>query len=193
MEKICGYISHIPATQEPFSADVFVVEGKKRCYIFDVGCTEGHLRAIRSITREKIFILSHFHRDHTANIHKLEGERVYVGDLTRQKIGVGTVITEPITIADGVRLTVRPVPSPHVGGSLIVTVNDEYALLADLYFTRPDYDRTLGLAMMEVLEELNVRYFVVSHEEGGGVHEKSEIMPVLRAYFYKDASKAAAD
>lgn len=183
MEKITEYLHYIPSTSEPLSADVFVIEGEQQSYIFDVGNNEENVQLLDKLPREKTVILSHYHKDHTGNLNRLAYQTLYVGDLTFEKTGRGTVVTDKLTIQDGVGLVIQSCPSPHTPGSLILTVNNEYTLIADLYFTKPDHDPRLAQAMLDVLRGLDTKYFVSSHQEGSPVFEKEYLIEELTRYF----------
>ena len=183
MNKIKDIITYLPASSDPLSADVYFIKGDTNCYVFDVGNCEKALQEIIAISQEKVIILSHYHKDHTGNIDKVNYKELYVGDLTKETIQRGTVVTDEVVIHDGVELLIQHCPSPHVNGSLIVTVNKEYTLLADLYFTRAGYDKELANEMLKVLGELETKYFVVSHQQGENIFEKKKIIKELKEYF----------
>ena len=183
MKKITDYITYLPASPDPLSADVYFIEGDANCYVFDVGNNEDALQAISATKKEKIVILSHYHKDHTGNIDKLTYKELYVGDLTLETIQKGMVITDEVVIRDGVELMIQHCPSPHTKGSLIVTVNKEYTLIADLYFTRVGYDKELADEMLKKLETLDTKHFVVSHQQGENVFEKQKLIAELKEYF----------
>lgn len=183
MKTICPYLHYIPSTPEPLSADVYVIEGDRSSYIFDVGNNQEAADLLSTLPGKKTIILSHPHNDHIGNIGKLDCTDLYVGDATYEKIQQGTVVSEPVRICDGVEIKIMPCPSPHTGGSLIVTVNNEYTLLADLYFTRPPFDRKLAREMLAVLRELDTKHFVVSHQEETCVFEKDCLLRELSDYF----------
>lgn len=184
MEQIIPeYIKHLPATDEPLSADVYVVSGRENDYIFDVGNNRQSLDFIAETSENRVVILSHLHNDHVGNIEKLAYGALYVGDKTREKLGRGTVVEDALTIEDGVKLEIRHCPSPHTDGSLILTVNGEYTLIADLYFTKPDFDRKKAHQMLGALKELETKYFVVSHRKAACVFEKAALIGELEEYF----------
>lgn len=183
MKTICPYLHYIPSTLDPLSADVYVIEGESFSYIFDVGNNQEALDTLSNLSGGKIIILSHPHNDHVGNLDKLDYKALYAGDSTCEKIKKGTVVENELTINDGVNLQISPCPSPHTGGSLIVTVNNEYTLLADLYFTRQTYENELAHAMLDVLKEIETKYFVVSHQEANPVFEKEYLLRELTAYF----------
>lgn len=183
MKIITDYLKQIPSSSEPLSADVFVIEGEKNTYLFDVGNNQEALQAISALPKEKTVILSHPHQDHIGNLDRLSWKNLYMGDATFEKLQKGTIVENKVTIRDGVVIEIRACPSPHTGGSLIATVNNEYTLLADLYFTRPVYDNQPAREMLSVLRELDTKYFVVSHQEGNCVFEKDELLRALTNYF----------
>ena len=183
MEKINNVITYLPASPAPLSADVYFIEGDEKCYVFDVGNNEAALQEISVVKKEKIVILSHYHKDHTGNIDKVDYKELYVGDLTKKTIQRGTIVTDAVVIHDGVELVIQHCPSPHTKGSLIVTVNKEYTLIADLYFTRAGYDKELANEMLEKLETLETKYFVVSHQLEENVFEKQKLIAELKEYF----------
>lgn len=183
IQVIPEYIKHLPATDEPLSADVYIVSGRENDYIFDVGNNAEALEFIAQAAGNGVVILSHPHNDHVGNIEKLAYRALYVGDKTREKLGGGTVVEDALTIGDGVTLEIRHCPSPHTDGSLILTVNGEYTLLADLYFTKPDYDRKKAHQMLDALKELETKYFVVSHQKAACVFEKAALIEELEDYF----------
>lgn len=185
MIKINSDIEYIPCSDEPLSAEVYFIHGEKYCYIFDVGDNEFSRNAINAVCHKKVIILSHCHKDHTGNIDKISYEKLYVGKLTKDTIQAGCVVDERLSIDDGIQIDIIPCTSPHVDGSLIVVVNREYALIADLYFTRTDreYDKEKAYQMLNELESVDTKYFVVSHQEARAVYEKESLIAQLREYF----------
>lgn len=183
MKKLSDYLYYLPSTQEPLSADAFFIAGQHSTYVFDVGSSQEALDAITALPGPRTFILSHPHRDHIGNLDQLDAQSLYVGDATYEKLKKGTVVTDTLTIRDGIELCIRPCPSPHTAGSLIVTVNNEYTLLADLYFCRPEHDRALAHSMLDLLWNIPTRYFVVSHQQEEAVFEREAFLNELSAYF----------
>lgn len=183
MKQLSDKICYLPASREPLSAEVFFIEGEKCTYIYDVGCGEAALQALRAVEKPMVVTISHFHQDHAANIKEVPYEQLYVGSFLGKKLGVGTVVRDAVTIDDGVRLEIRHCPSPHAKGSLILTVNNTYTLVGDLCFARPgQVDRGLAMHMLQVLKAVDTKYIVTSHEEEK-VHEKDVFLRQLRTYF----------
>ena len=183
MNTISGKIKYLPATNDPLSADVYCIEGDKYCYVYDVGNDERSLQYINQIGKEKVVVLSHHHKDHTGNIVGLHYRDLYVGKKTYETIGTGVIVEDKLTINDGVRIDVSHCISPHTDGSLIVTIDNEYTLIADLYFTRPPFEKERAMKMIEILRDINTKYFVVSHQEEEKVIPKEKLITELTDYF----------
>lgn len=172
MKKISENIKYLSSTDNPLSAEVYFINGDNYCYIYDVGNNKDSLSEISNIKKDIVVILSHYHEDHTGNINKINYHNLYVGELTYDKIGQGSIIKDRFAIKDGSEIEIRYCPSPHVDGCLIVTVNKEYTLIADLYFTRPPFNKTKVVEMIEALKNIDTKFFVISHEEDNKVIEK---------------------
>ena len=183
MNAIGKRIKYLPATNDPLSADVYLVDGDKYCYIYDVGNNENSLHYINQLGKEKIVILSHHHKDHTGNIADLYYRDLYVGKKTHESIGKGIIIEDKLTINDGVKIEIAHCLSPHTDGSLIITVDNEYTLIADLYFTRPPFDKEKAMKMIDSLRSIDTKYFVISHQEDGKVIPKDKLIVELTVYF----------
>ena len=183
MNAMCKRIKYLPATIDPLSADVFCIEGDQYCYVYDVGNNDRSLQYINQISKEKIVILSHYHKDHTGNIVGLHYRDLYVGKKTYEIIGKGIIVEDTLTIYDGVKIDVSHCVSPHTDGSLIVTIDNEYTLIADLYFTRPPFEKERAMKMIEILRDINTKYFVVSHQEDEKVIPKEKLIAELTDYF----------
>ena len=183
MNTIGKRIKYVPATNDPLSADVYLIDGDKYCYIYDVGNNENSLQYINQLGKEKVVILSHYHKDHTGNIEGIHYHDLYVGKKTHEVIGKGIVVEDKFTINDGVKIDVTHCTSPHTDGSLIITVDNEYTLIADLYFTRPPFDKDKTMKMIESLRDIDTKYFVVSHQEDEKVIPKEKLISELTDYF----------
>ena len=183
MNTISGKIKYLPATNDPLSADVYCIEGDKYCYVYDVGNDERSLQYINQIGKEKVVVLSHHHKDHTGNIVGLHYRDLYVGKKTYEVIGKGIIVEDALTINDGVRIDVSHCVSPHTEGSLIITVDNEYTLIADLYFTRPPFDEEKAMKMIDFLRNIDTQYFVISHQENENVIPKEKLIAELTVYF----------
>ena len=183
MNTIGKRIQYLSAINDPLSADVYFIEGDKYCYIYDVGNNEASRHHINQVNKEKTVILSHYHKDHVGNTEFVNYERLYVGRKTFETIGEGEIVEDAFTIIDGVKLEVIHCVSSHTDGSLIVNVDNEYTLIADLYFTRPPFDKDKALQMVEVLKTIDTKYFVVSHQEEGKVVSKEVLIAGLSDYF----------
>lgn len=183
MNTIGKRIKYLPASNDPLSADVYCIEGDKYCYVYDVGNNDRSLQYINQIGKEKVVILSHHHKDHTGNIVDIHYRDLYVGKKTYEAIGKGVIVEDKLTLNDGVRIDVNHCTSPHTDGSLIITVDNEYTLIADLYFTRPPFDKEKAMKMLDSLRNVDTKYFVISHQEDEKVIPKEQLIAELAAYF----------
>lgn len=187
--RIGNFIRYLPATDQPLSAEVYFIQGKKHTYLYDVGNHELSLRAIQSLRCSPVAIISHYHADHTGNVLKADFDRIYVGNYTKEKLGIGTVVSEPMTIDDGITLEIIPCPSVHTPGSLILNVNREFALIGDLFFHRPPVSVTLTHQMMETLAQVDTNCFVVSHSGRENIIDKKTFLLELHRKFKKEESQ----
>ena len=185
MKTIDKNIKYIPATDIPLSADVYFIEGMRFCYIYDVGNNDTSLQSINQINKEKIVILSHYHKDHTGNIDGVHYRDLFVGKKTYEIIGKGNIVENVFTLDDGVKIDVIHCTSPHTDGSLIVTVDNTYTLIADLYFTRPPFDKETARKMIEQLKCIDTEYFIVSHLEDDKIIPKDNLIVELTDYFHE--------
>lgn len=176
-------IHQIPAAEEPLSADVFIVEGDTRYYVFDVGCNDEAFETLSALDKPVTVILSHFHRDHTGNMARLVPETVLAGARTCKYVDNATLVDSPLIIRDGVEIVVQPCVSPHAPGCLIATVDGEYTFIGDLYYARPGTGQGEAKGMLNVLKTLNTRYFVVSHAQGSPLVEKAALLRDIKAHY----------
>ena len=72
MNAIGNKIRYLSATNDPLSADVYLIDGDKYCYVYDVGNDDRSLQYINQLSKEKVIILSHHHKDHTGNIESVQ-------------------------------------------------------------------------------------------------------------------------
>lgn len=183
MNTIGERIKYLPATNDPLSADVYCIEGDECCYVYDVGNDDRSLQYINQISKERIVILSHHHKDHTGNIVGIHYRDLYVGKQTTEVIGKGSIVEDKLTINDGVKIEIAYCVSPHAEGSLIITVDNEYTLIADLYFTRPPFDKEKAMKMIDSLRNIDTKYFVISHQVDEKVIPKEKLIAELSVYF----------
>ena len=183
MNSINERIKYLPATCDPLSADVYFIDGDKYCYIYDVGNDDNSLHHINEIKKGKTVVLSHYHKDHVGNIDCIKYNNLYVGKKTYETIGKGIIVEDIITIDDGVRMEIIYCSSPHTEGSLILNIDCEYTLIADLYFTRPQFDREKAMKMIDTLKNINTKYFVISHQEDEKIVPKEKLVSELLGFF----------
>jgi len=179
---LTGSLWRIPPQSEPLSSDVFIIEGKERFYVFDAGASDAACEAVAGLQKPVTFILSHFHRDHTANLSRLAGE-VLGGARTCKYVGRGTKVDAPLGIEDGVSLLVQPCVSPHAPGCLILTLDRTCTLLGDLIYARPGTGAGERTGMLRTLKGVDTRYFILSHGETPRLVEKESLLQSLKEGF----------
>lgn len=184
MKTITERIKYLPAAENPLSADVYLIDGDTRCFIYDVGNNDCALYSINEMKKDRTIILSHYHRDHVGNIDRVDYRDLYVGQKTYETIGKGRIVEDTITINDGVKIEIIPCTSPHTDGSLIVNVDNEYTLIADLFFTRPPVDLEKARKMIHTLQGIQTKYFVISHREDEKIVPKEKLIAELLDYFH---------
>lgn len=182
LNEIAPRIRHIPASADPLSADVFIIEGDTRYYVFDVGSSDAAYEAVSTLDKPVTVILSHFHRDHAGNMGRLAPAETLAGARTMKYITSGTLVTAPLTIRDGVSIQVQPCVSPHAPGCLIATVDGMYTFIGDLTYARPGKGQGEAKGMLNVLKALKTQYFLPSHRDGSPLVEKEALLRQIREY-----------
>lgn len=174
MNIINDLIQWLPASEEPLSSDVFVIQGNSKTWIFDVGCNKQALENITNIQGEIGIILSHFHPDHTKNLQLLNLAQsditVYMGENTSKYIKAHktVIVTEELFIDDGILLHIVPIQATHAKGSVILEVDYKYAFLGDAIYPthksgKAAYNAQLLKEEIKALESLKATEFHISH------------------------------
>jgi len=183
IREISEYISVLPSSERPLSADVYFIKGKAGTYVIDVGSNDEAFEAVGNIPDKKV-IITHFHEDHTDNLRRLAipEEDLFVGNYTKKAVGYGTEVNSRIVIDDGVHIVIVPIPNSHAKGSLCVTVNDEYLIMGDAFYSNiKGYNVSLLSEEIRLLKELKYSYVLMSHKEKA--HEKEEIISILEKIY----------
>ena len=177
-------ITRIEASDNPLSADVFFIKGNEYTYIVDVGSNDEALEAVESIPKKKI-IITHFHADHAENlirIKQIDSKDLYVGDYTAKFYGIGTVITDPVHIEDGVAIDILKLPSSHAKGCLTIIVNKNTILLGDgCYCNNKGYNVSLLHDAIKVLSEAEYNVAIKSHDLK--IYTKEELIKELETIY----------
>lgn len=166
--NITDRISYIKATKLPLSSDVFIIEGDECVYLYDVGCNEESLMYIQAIDRPLKVILSHFHPDHTGNLSKIHADTVYGGKATMKYFPGISVVNNKISIDDGLKLEIMPLPASHAKGSLLLLVDSKYAFIGDGIYPgyrngEKYYNQSILYEEIKLLKSLEIEYIVSSH------------------------------
>lgn len=163
-------IFYIPATEEPLSADVGMIEGEQKIWLFDVGNREEVIEYINEQEKDISVIISHFHPDHMGGLSQLTYKELYVGENTYRYTKCGTRVIQDIYLEDGNSFHIFPLPSSHAKGSLGLEVNETYAFLGDATYSTMKkgvrvYNAQLLLEQIRVLSALRAPYVLLSHQE----------------------------
>ena len=180
LERIAPHTLRVPPVDEPLSADIFIIEGDAQYYVYDVGASEAAYAAIAALDKPVTVILSHFHRDHTANMARICPKHTLVGARTRKQLGLGTLVDAPMTIRDGVEIVVQPCVSPHAPGCLIATVDGAYTLVGDLHYAHPGTGQGEARGMYNQLRRLPTQHFVVSHAAESPLVSREDMLEKIR-------------
>ena len=179
MISINNYLHYSLSTLEPLSSNVYFVSGKENTYIFDVGRNDEVYNQIQNINTNKTIIISHFHGDHLDNINRVTYLNLYVSNYTYKHINKGTIVSSIVRIDDGIKLEIIPVSSVHSKGSLILNINNEYCLISDLLHYDGQLNKSLYCMMIQDLENVDTKYFVMGHSTNC-IHEKNELIKSLK-------------
>ena len=166
--KINDNLARIEHTENPLSADVFVITHNDHTYFFDVGNNEEFLPIMQSYGKATI-VLSHFHLDHIGSIAKVDCGEIYLSKHTFGYIHQGIIVTEKQTLENGF-LELIPLTSSHSDGSLALNVNHEYCLVGDALYTKEKNGKSVYNVqklneLIKQLNQIDTQYFVVSHED----------------------------
>ena len=163
MITINDYLKYFESTDESLSSNVYIINGDKSAYVYDVGKNDEAYNAIENINENKVVIISHFHEDHLSNINRITFNDLYVGSYTYKHTNKGNIIREKTVIDDGVRLEIVPASSVHSKGSLLLNINNEYCLIGDLIHSDKPINKSLFCMMIKDLQNVDTKYFVMGH------------------------------
>ena len=181
--SITDKISYLPASENPLSADVGIIEGQKALWLFDLGNSAEAAEALNALKKPKNAVISHFHSDHLGNLERVVLSELYLGANTFNYAGRGKIVREDTYIDDGVKLRIFPLPSSHAKGSLGLEVSGEYAFLGDGVYPgtkngKACYNASVLKEEIAVLKNLEAKYFLLSHDENF-VRKKEDVLKEL--------------
>ena len=189
--KISPRISYLPASAPPLSADVGIITTSGAVWIFDAGSNDEALNLINSIKRERRIVLSHFHADHTANLHRLtldgDKDRIYGGSFTRKKFADKadiTVIDKDLYFDEGIHLF--PIPSAHAKGCVGLEA-DGFAFVGDSTYCdvregKAVYNAGQLQGLIKALKGLKAEKLLLSHERPLECDREAEIIRLEEIY-----------
>lgn len=186
LKKITDEISWLPASSKPLSCDVVFIKTKNATWIYDVGLNNQAAEAINSIEGNKNIVISHFHPDHIFNLPKVSYTNLYVSKNTKKYVFKGTVIEGRQIFEDNPSIIIQELPSSHAKGCLCLICGD-YAFLGDGAYCKPIkghhyYNAQLLQQMIKALEEMDVKYFCLSHDEKF-IQNKDEVIRMYKQIY----------
>ena len=190
--KLTEKISYFPQVEDPLSADVYIIRGDKRLFVYDAGNRPDAVLWLNAQDDLKTVVISHFHKDHTANLSSLKYDELYVGRYTLKALGKGTAVDTHMTITDGVKADIIPVPSSHAKGSLLMMIDDEYLFTGDATYSmlkggRRVHNVQLLKDLIDILSVLPADKIVLSHDLGK-IRKKAVVLRLLETIYSKRTS-----
>ena len=194
-------ISYIPSSTKPFSCDVVFIKGQKFTWIFDCGTTKEIVDEINRIQTPKNIVISHFHPDHILNLARVNYDNLYVSKYTKKYTFKGIVLESDFFAQDFLDTTSQKenldnqknqikifhLPSSHAKGCLCLSCGD-YCFMGDGTYAKElignhYYNAQLLLQMINVMENIDAKYFCLSHDKNF-VQNKETVIAL-----YKDIYK----
>ena len=201
MINLTQNISYIPSSTKPFSCDVVFIKGQKFTWIFDCGTTKEIADEINKIQMPKNIVISHFHPDHILNLARINYDNLYVSKYTKKYTFKGTVLESDFFAQDFLDTTSKKenldnqknqikifhLPSSHAKGCLCLSCGD-YCFMGDGTYAKElignhYYNAQLLLQMINVMENIDAKYFCLSHDKNF-VQNKETVIAL-----YKDIYK----
>lgn len=186
--QLSEYITVLPALSSPLSADVFIVRGASRHWIFDVGNHPDHAADLIQIHGHKAIFLSHFHPDHMGNLGLIEDCDIFCGAHTRKYTDRSVMIIQnPVVFHDGIELKCFPVPSSHAKGCIGLEIDGEYAFLGDATYCtmkggKAVYNVNLLKELIDLIRNLHASWLLTSHSIPL-IRSKEEVLGELLAVY----------
>ena len=201
MINLTQNISYIPSSTKPFSCDVVFIKGQKFTWIFDCGTTKEIADEINKIQMPKNIVISHFHPDHILNLARINYDNLYVSKYTKKYTFKGTVLESDFFAQDFLDTTSKKenldnqkhqikifyISSSHAKGCLCLSCGD-YCFMGDGTYAKElignhYYNAQLLLQMINVMENIDAKYFCLSHDKNF-VQNKETVIAL-----YKDIYK----
>ncbi len=159
-QKLCEKITYIPASSDPLSAEVFLLDTPCGLWAYDLGASFEAAEYLNSLSEFRAAV-SHFHRDHAGNLSRVHPAELYGGGYFIKRAGRGIAVSGEMYI-DGVRLF--SVPSVHAKGSLGLEYGGLAFLGDSLYPGHRGYDIGILKSTINCLKSLSAERLVLSHE-----------------------------
>ena len=167
----------------------------------DCGTTKEIADEINRIQTSKNIVISHFHPDHILNLARINYDNLYVSKYTKKYTFKGTVLESDFFAQDFLDTTSKKenldnqknqikifhLPSSHAKGCLCLSCGD-YCFMGDGTYAKElignhYYNAQLLLQMINVMENIDAKYFCLSHDKNF-VQNKETVIAL-----YKDIYK----
>ncbi len=183
------YISYLPASKEPLSADIVFIKAKDCTWVYDVGASQEAAVEVERVCRKKKVVLSHFHPDHVWNLIRTSASEIYVTENTRKYVKKGTVVEKQMFFeGDGKVPDIKlfEIPSSHAKGCLGLLCGD-YAFLGDATYAHERagnhfYNAQILKQMIDLLSDLGCQYVCLSHSRSF-VHNREDLINMLNEIY----------
>ena len=162
---ITEFLSYLPASESPLSAETVLIRCEDGLWLYDVGSSDESAAAIQALRGKRQVVLSHFHADHAGNLGRITFDALYAGPFACKRFGMGEAVSREMFFPDGVRLF--PLPSSHAKGCVGLCYQ-EYAFLGDAAYSmqkdgRVAYNAGQLQALIRTMNDLPARVFYLSH------------------------------
>ena len=191
--KINDNISYIEEVRSPLSADVGIINNS---LLYDVGASED---VLVNLNGKYDVAISHFHRDHLANIAKININRLYVSKESYRHIPSEVltsceviVVDDEITIGN---LKIFKLPSSHAKGCLAIEVDSRYCFIGDASYSafkngKVSYNAQLLKELIDKLKSIKSKYLLISHYKGL-IRDKNEVIEELTEIYSRRSKNEA--
>ena len=190
-KRITDRISYIVSGEVPLSAEVGVIRGNLFLWLFDVGNGDETLKAIQNINGGRNIVLSHFHKDHVANMNYMKYQKVYASPYTCKHLKLESDYMGEFNIEDGVKIRIFDLPSSHAKGCVAMEIDGTYCFVGDAIYSaakdgKPFYNAVVLKAEINVLKSIRSKYLLISHSDPF-MRPKDEVIKELEEiYSHRD-------
>lgn len=196
MQKNSFPWTHIEASSDPLSADVFIIKGEKEYWLYDAGASDEAFTFLESLDGAKNVIISHFHNDHSFNLKRISFDKAFVTSYSSKHINESitefTKVDSDFYYEDqAVKIHIFELPSSHCKGCLGLELDEKYAFIGDAAYAffrdgKVLFNAGLVKAEIEVLKKLKADMVILSHEKRLVYRKETIIRNLERVYSQRE-------